>query len=698
MGLNKEDILDVTDGGIEVFKYFFQSSWPGLKKPFLNPFYDDTKASCNFFQDADTRKVMMVDFGNTDYSCDCFGFVGHIFNLRAQGDEFVQILEIIDRELSLNLADNHDRIREIKRQFPIIKTAKELPSITVSPERTDVSNTYIPPVLKEFSQSDLNYWGLYGISNQILEKYQVKCISEFKGVKKTGEQYSIKAQLEEPIYGYMSNRYLKIYRPFSSRRFYYAGNLQEGYVFGLNQLPQKGDILFITSGEKDVMSLASRNFNSICFNSETKAIPKKIIRRLHYRFRHIVILYDCDETGRRESQKQVESLKEFDVKELVLPLSGKPKQKDISDFFKIGHTPEELMKIFTDVLDSIYQDTLNLLASFEVHFNNPPESPDAIVSINEVPVGSAGNLMAITGSEGSGKSNYLGALLAGTMASEITETDLLGADVARNENQKAVLFYDTEQSEEQLFKNLKQIVRRAKVNAPAPWFRTFGLVGMSRKDRLLSILQSMDRFYYAYGGIHMVVIDGIADLIDGVNDEERSVFLIEELFRLAAIYKTCVVCVLHLSPSGYKLRGHLGSEIQRKAAGILSIEKGDEKQNSIVKALKVRDGSPLDVPQVIIGLDDELKYHVKVSENYKYKTQDSKLSELKSIACDIFKESSQLTYGNLANEFIERLGVKDRQAKNYIKTLKESNIICQIEGESGPYSLVIHSNPDLFSS
>jgi hypothetical protein len=33
---------------------------------------------------------------------------------------------------------------------------------------------------------------------------------------------------------------------------------------------------------------------------------------------------------------------------------------------------EDLMKLFTDVLDALYQDTLNLLSSFEVQFDHPP--------------------------------------------------------------------------------------------------------------------------------------------------------------------------------------------------------------------------------------------------------------------------------------------------------------------------------------
>ena len=70
--------------------------------------------------------------------------------------------------------------------------------------------------------------------------------------------------------------------------------------------------------------------------------------------------------------------------------------------------------------------------------------------------------------------------------------------------------------------------------------------------------------------------------------------MIDELYRLAGIYNTCILCVLHFVPNGLKLRGHLGSELQRKAATILSIEKDEEPTQSVVKALKVRDGSPLD--------------------------------------------------------------------------------------------------------
>lgn len=71
------------------------------------------------------------------------------------------------------------------------------------------------------------------------------------------------------MFGYKGKRHVKLYRPFSTPRFLYGGSFGENYCFGLEQLPAKGDTLFITGGEKDVLSLAAHGFHAICFNSET---------------------------------------------------------------------------------------------------------------------------------------------------------------------------------------------------------------------------------------------------------------------------------------------------------------------------------------------------------------------------------------------------------------------------------------------
>ena len=78
------------------------------------------------------------------------------------------------------------------------------------------------------------------------------------------------------------------------------------------------------------------------------------------------------------------------------------------------------------------------------------------------------------------------------------------------------------------------------------YLKAYCLTGMSRKERLQAIIQSIDKFHYQFRGIHMVVIDGIADLSKGTNDETESIAVVEELYRLAGgiILVSLLSCIL----------------------------------------------------------------------------------------------------------------------------------------------------------
>lgn len=142
----------------------------------------------------------------------------------------------------------------------------------------------------------------------------------------------------------------------------------------------------------------------------------------------------------------------------------------------------------------------------------------------------------------------------------------------------------------------------------------------------------MDLFHHRHGGIHLVVIGGIADLIRSANDETEIIAIVDELYRLAGIYNTCIICVLHFVPNGIKLRGHIGSELQRKAAGILSIEEDKEKR---------------------------------------------KTDELIAVVKEAFQNSFKLTYQELCEVLMREMEIKDRTAKKYIAYMKEQRILAQ---------------------
>ena len=677
--MNKEDILQATDRGLSVFRHYLPVPFR-IGKKFLNPLYKDTKASCNVYYDRRHSVYKMKDFGNEEYSGDCFELVGTMTGLSCRNaKDFVEIMRIIDHDLHLGLADGYENC---------VDTSSVQVVCPLTPEQVIKKIRPYNIVPRAFNETDRIFWSKSRITEHTLNKYNVRPLHSFSSVNQEEKSYTLTETAQEPMYGYVGDKYIKIYRPRSEMRFLYAGDLGDNYCFGLDQLSAKGDLLFITGGEKDVMSLAANGFHAICFNSETTVIPTSVLMLLSYRFKHIVLLYDMDKTGLEVSAKRQEELKPFALKRLLLPLSGTKEEKDVTDYFALGHTHDDLLKLFLNHLDSLYKEDMSALKSCELDFNNPPPVAQMIVSVNDVPLGTQGNLLCITGGEGTGKSNYVAALIAGAVKPENAEgIDTLGVSIEGNPKGKAVLFYDTEQSEVQLYKNVSTLLRRCGRDTMPEWFKAYCLTGMSRKERLKSIVLSMDKFHYQYGGIHLVVIDGIADLIRCANDEAESIAVVEELYRLAGIYNTCIVTVLHFIPNGLKLRGHLGSELQRKAAAILSIEKDTKPAVSVVKALKVRDGSPLDVPLMQFAWDKEKAMHAYLGEKPKEEKDRRKEEELVAVARELFSRKRFIGYMELSEELQAAFEVKERTAKSYIRFMREKEIIVKSPDSPNSYML-----------
>ena len=671
--IDKEQILLLTQGGLNVFSHFLGFE-VNLHRNFRSPFYDDKRASCHIFYDRKSSSYKFYDHGDTTYSGDCFWFVATMRGLNLK-TSFPEVLETIVQELGLySLCDGEQHSKHITQSYK--KT------IGFSPETDMPKHTEERPYsfeIQPFDDGLINYWAHYGIHEDALRRFRVRSLKRYESISAEGRKFELYGSPTEPMFAYIGNGYVKIYRPHSPKiRFLYGGWMPATYCFGMEQIPAKGDMLFITGGEKDVLSLYAHGFNAICFNSETAQIPTSIIESLQLRFRHIILLYDADETGVRESHRQAEHLAEYKVLNLSLPLSGTKSEKDISDFFVLGNGAKELKELLAKMFSDLYSQTMMMLRSCEIDYENPPDISKSVVAVNGVPLGTQDNLFCITGGEGTGKSNYVGAILAGTLGEKRLPIEkTLGLEITANPKGLAVLHYDTEQSEAQLHKNLGKTLRRASLTAVPEFCHSLYLASLSRKDRLKLIRESMDLFHHRHGGIHLVVIDGIADLIRSANDETESIAIVDELYRLAGIYNTCIICVLHFVPNGIKLRGHIGSELQRKAAGILSIEKDDNPEYSVVKTLKVRDGSPLDVPMMLFGWDKAEDMHVYRGEKSKEDKEKRKTDELIAVIKEAFRNSLKLAYQELCEILMREMEIKERTAKKYIAYMKEQRILAQ---------------------
>ena len=103
--MKKEEILRLTNKGLAVFKHYVTCQWR-VGHNFLNPLYDDRKASCNIYFDRRSGIYRMKDFGNDAFSGDCFDFVGKLKGLNCENpNDFVEILKLINRDLNLPLED-----------------------------------------------------------------------------------------------------------------------------------------------------------------------------------------------------------------------------------------------------------------------------------------------------------------------------------------------------------------------------------------------------------------------------------------------------------------------------------------------------------------------------------------------------------------------------------------------------------------
>lgn len=344
-------ILNITGGGLAVFQHYFGDIC--TRKVFCNPFRGDTSPSCHLYLNkcADgSEKYFLHDFGDSTWNGDCFTIVARICNKNARSD-FHDVLKIIDGEMNLGVFDGNVNAMPVKKL-----------TMKAKPVNTSRPIGFIP-YIQEFSDSEKRFWSQYGIDQNTLTRYNVYSLSRCDFEREDGTEFSTIGSALAPCFAYFFNGItgVKLYRPKSKVRFLYGGELPKPYVFGWEQLPeseQKQERVFITGCEKDALSLASHGFHAIAFNSESANIPEKMIEALSERFKHIIFCYDMDTTGVQESKARVsEFVDKYPVIRIDLPLPGTKQSKDISDFFKEGHTAVEL--------DTIIEQTISKEVAYE---------------------------------------------------------------------------------------------------------------------------------------------------------------------------------------------------------------------------------------------------------------------------------------------------------------------------------------------
>lgn len=311
----------------------------------------------------------------------------------------------------------------------------------------------------------------------------------------------------------------------------------------------------------------------------------------------------------------------------------------------------------------------------------PPIRP--IFSLGGVVIATPGNLVAITAQAKVGKSALVAALTAAAMVPEGAEVDTLTAE-GRNVAGKGLLYFDTEQSPDDFWHAVARAKRRAQVETLPDWLHAFTVADLPAQIARKAVAVAMADAAEAHGGLHSVIIDGVADLVLDVNDAEECNGIVAELHAQAIRYDCAILCVIHKNPGTEKVRGHLGSQIERKAETNLSLEKDD--QVTVVWSNKQR-RAPIDkATGPRFRWDDELKMHVTVEA---VDRPAAKLIELVELAETVLKPGQRMPWKELLAALQDARSTPDRQpsratVERWIAAMRKAEVIVV---EFGAYQL-----------
>jgi hypothetical protein len=315
-----------------------------------------------------------------------------------------------------------------------------------------------------------------------------------------------------------------------------------------------------------------------------------------------------------------------------------------------------------------------------------PVEPMARYFIGNTPICTPGNLTTISAQAKAGKSAAIGAMIASTFATP--EADCLGFN-SQNPDGLAVVHLDTEQSTFDHWQGIQRAIRRAKIASAPPWLRSHCLTGFSAADVRASIRVLLEQSAEKFGGVHSVLIDGIADAASDVNNAEETSGLITELHKVAIEFDCPILTIIHLNPgSDFKTRGHLGSQLERKSETNLRLK--NEDGISVLWADKNRRAPIPEESGPCFAWSDSERMHVTVQNPAEAKAEariDAKRTAMRQDAEAAFSrgEKPALKHKQLVELLCVAFDLKPAGARRRIENWVNSLIVSK--DDSGLYTL-----------
>ena len=214
-----------------------------------------------------------------------------------------------------------------------------------------------------------------------------------------------------------------------------------------------------------------------------------------------------------------------------------------------------------------------------------------------------GSISVISAPSKSKKSFFKSQLCASYIGGQ--STNFFPSIKSHRKTEELIIDIDTEQSAyyaQRTFKRVEYIV-----GGPYSKYFAFQVVELSVEERIIFIEKILKKYREE---LALVFIDGIADLVNDVNNLEQSTQIANILLKWANQYNIHICTIIHNVYGARKPTGHLGSAIVKKAESVFSLIPDENNSNIIeVEHLYAR-GRPFDNFKFVLNENDAMIYEL----------------------------------------------------------------------------------------
>lgn len=294
--------------------------------------------------------------------------------------------------------------------------------------------------------------------------------------------------------------------------------------------------------------------------------------------------------------------------------------------------------------------------------------PDPTITIGGAAFASPGNISVISAMAKAGKTAFTGVLLAGAISDTGEIDGFPDVYVEPNLTKKAVIQFDTEQSEADHQYNVNTILKRAGLEETPSNFLAYNIRQLSiseYKKVTENICKVADELFK---GVHLIVIDGGGDYIESVNDESSANLIIQFFTHLSIKHNCPVIIIVHQNPGSEKERGHFGSELQRKCFGLVGITR--DRDISTLQPKIMRKAGFNDVPLISYMYSKEKGYHVPINAPDKEQVKsDKERLRHAEIAQSVFSSNNSYSYTQVVQMIMQATSKGERTAKTMVANM-----------------------------